>query len=550
MSNSEHRVSEAATITPPTPGAVVCYTVDGWKIPRAALVIKVKGEEATFLYQPRLKGSPAVQKTDACRRLTDAADAALTPELREQLAPHWESLRADPRAKKGRAPKPEGTVKHQPLYAMLREKYPYSKAPKVGDSHVRIVTWNLKHFGATPKKDVSAEARARSKEEKELLAEQQRVHDEERLLNIVEVLHQSRCAIAALQEVSHTAKLDELCARLDTRAAEDDALALSRWGPELSMMGFSAATIFGLFWYVNTQKARWAFAWPHDSKKKPVGEHALVYRRDAVALALGCARAEDVVVEAAQHAQEPNLSPAFYAATRWSESPTKRNDFTFQGSRDARLPSLFFARDRTRRLSGASARTIFVCSVHLAFGPDTRARQLAHLSSLLPGAGCSPAECMYVLLGDVNSGASVEAAGRDFKGSNAGKDALAAINCVSPGHDFALPAGNTTSIAAERYDEVIVHGSAIGHGQRGRNRHAKVYPAWDWVRPRMREALPEFEQMSGKGTHMAFCNIFSDHLAVYVDLEFAPAAPSARTPPRDAAMLWHWLLWEKTQSRG
>ena len=98
MSNSEHRVSEAATITPPTPGAVVCYTVDGWKIPRAALVIKVKGEEATFLYQPRLKGSPAVQKTDACRRLTDAADAALTPELREQLAPHWESLRADPRA--------------------------------------------------------------------------------------------------------------------------------------------------------------------------------------------------------------------------------------------------------------------------------------------------------------------------------------------------------------------------------------------------------------------------------------------------------------------
>lgn len=145
-----------------------------------------------------------------------------------------------------------GRRKHQPLYAMLREEYPHRKAPKVGDSHVRIVTWNLKHFGATPKKDVSAEARARSTEEKELLAEQQRVHDEERLLNIVEVLHQSRCAIAALQEVSHTAKLDELCARLDTRAAEDDALALSRWGPELSMMGFSAATIFGLFWYVNT----------------------------------------------------------------------------------------------------------------------------------------------------------------------------------------------------------------------------------------------------------------------------------------------------------
>ena len=200
--------------------------------------------------------------------------------------------------------------------------------------------------------------------------------------NIVEVLHQSRGALAVLQEISHDAKLDALCAQLDARAAEDQALALSRWDSQL--MGFSAATVFGLFWFVNRNARPWAFAWPH-SKGKPVGEHALVYNREALAAALGCARAEDVVVEAAQHAPKPTLSKKFYAATQWSESPTPRDDFKFQGSKGARLPTLFFARAMARARARLRGRSLYArCTSRL----DTRTRAK---SSWRTSARCCPA---------------------------------------------------------------------------------------------------------------------------------------------------------------
>ena len=100
----------------------------------------------------------------------------------------------------------KGTVKYKPLCAMLR----HNRAPKMGAAFGRVllvlkrrtrppplkpratcqnpITWILMHFGGTPEKDVSTEVPTCSTEENELLAEQQRVHDEERLLNIVEVL--------------------------------------------------------------------------------------------------------------------------------------------------------------------------------------------------------------------------------------------------------------------------------------------------------------------------------------------------------------------------
>ena len=66
-------------------------------------------------------------------------------------------------------------------------------------------------------------------------------------------------------------------------------------------------------------------------------------------------------------------------------------------------------------------------------------------------------------------------------------------------------------LLGDRYDEMIVCSIALGR------RHAHIFPRLEEVRPHMQEALPEFEQEKASSLHMAFCNIFSDHLAVFVD---------------------------------
>jgi hypothetical protein len=99
---------------------------------------------------------------------------------------------------------------------------------------------------------------------------------------------------------------------------------------------------------------------------------------------------------------------------------------------------------------------------------------------------------------------------------------MTTINKASPDHVLALPAGVKTSIAGERYDEVIVHKNTLGR------RHAHVYPCRDLLLPQMKAALPEEEQRRYKSVQMGFANIMSDHLLVYVDL--GPAeAPKVHT---------------------
>jgi hypothetical protein len=84
-----------------------------------------------------------------------------------------------------------------------------------------------------------------------------------------------------------------------------------------------------------------------------------------------------------------------------------------------------------------------------------------------------------------------------------------------PGHVLALGAGEKTSIGGERFDEVIVHQSTLGR------RRAHVFPTLDLVQPQMCRALPEAEQRQYKTATMGFGNIFTDHLLVYVDLQFS-----------------------------
>jgi hypothetical protein len=118
-------------------------------------------------------------------------------------------------------------------------------------------------------------------------------------------------------------------------------------------------------------------------------------------------------------------------------------------------------------------------------------------------------------LGDFNSNASVAKRGLDFVTSVEGSEVMKRINTHSSGHVLALGAGEKTSIGGERFDEVIVHQSTLGR------RHAHVFPPLGLVQPQMCRALPEAEQRQYKTATMGFGNIFSDHLLVYVDLEFS-----------------------------
>ena len=104
---------------------------------------------------------------------------------------------------------------------------------------------------------------------------------------------------------------------------------------------------------------------------------------------------------------------------------------------------------------------------------------------------------------------------------------MAKLNEASPGHTIALKEGKKTSVKGERYDEIIVHEAAVGR------RKANVYPSYETILPMRRKALPEVEQEGASKLSMAFNNIFSDHLPIFVDVEFKQPAP-APTPTSPA----------------
>lgn len=58
------------------------------------------------------------------------------------------------------------------------------RAKKVGDGHVRLMTWNVKHYGAKP----TLSLRDRDAEAREHLQTNAVVHDRERALNLVEII--------------------------------------------------------------------------------------------------------------------------------------------------------------------------------------------------------------------------------------------------------------------------------------------------------------------------------------------------------------------------
>lgn len=386
----------------------------------------------------------------------------------EKLVAHWALLMVDTSS----AASPSSVVAHEPLYCYLQRLN--HKANKMGKGDVRILSWNVKHFGAT-----HARIRTHDPAERELLSMQRVIHDDERARNLAEVIHQSRCTVVVLQEVAKSADVAELCRLLDER----DRAPTVKW-----------------------------------HATEVVGEHAMLYCSHALAASMGCTGADALKVEAGLYARGKTLSADFRAATAWESMPG-RFDFTMEGASAARLPAFFFAHNGP----GGCGRSLAICSVHLAFGAggvsDTRTRQLENLASLTPGVEHDPASCLFALLGDFNSNATVRERGHDFASSDVGKATMERLNGPTPERFVsALPAGQKTSIGGERYDEIIVHGDTLG------NRKAHVFPKRDQLVPHMRASVPEAEQEAAKSLTTAFSNILSDHLPVFVDLEFKTAA--------------------------
>ena len=324
---------------------------------------------------------------------------APSKEQDEEHSAHWLALDKYVASKSRSA---DAIVGHEPLYKFLqRQNY---KANLIGRGQLRLMTWNVKHFGAMNR------MRTHDPAEREQLLAQRAVHDDERARNIAEVIYLSRCAVVVLQEVARSADIAGLCRLLEERSERDGGTAQWR--------GTAV-----------------------------VGEHAMLYCIQSLAATLGCSTAS-LSVEAGLYDRSQTLSPAFQAATDW-QSVSSRFDFGMQGASAARLPAFFFAHGGGGDEGG---RSLAVCSVHLAFGvggkSDTRTRQLDNLKSLMPGAAYDPSSCLFALLGDFNSNASIAERGFDFASSDVGKAVISKLNGATPGRGYvaALPANKKTSI--------------------------------------------------------------------------------------------------------
>ena len=408
-----------------------------------------------------------------------------TAEERAELSRHWDDIWQHPAASSlasAKGPKGdrdddgESAVEHEPFYAYLQRLN--WKAPAFSSvADLRVMTWNVKHYGARSRVPRDAEAR-----------EQRAIHDDERSRNLAEVIFQSRCHLVVLQEIAKAADLAALCALVCER---DPSASAGAWS-------FTAV----------------------------VGEHAMLYRADKLAAALGGGGdGPGLRVEAGLYARGETLSPAFRRAYDWA-AVAPRFDFALQGASAARPPAFFFAHTADGAGAASASRSIALCSVHLAFtAKEVRAQQLSHLASLMPGPSYDARQHIFVLLGDFNSNASVASRGHDLASSAVGDEVMEAINASSPGHELALQPGEKTSVGGERYDEIICHASARGR------RHAHVFPPRERVQPQLRTALPTAELGASKRVEQAFYNIFSDHLPVFLDVAFVPVGPRQRAHP-------------------
>uniref|UniRef100_A0A7S2CEE5 SAP domain-containing protein n=2 Tax=Florenciella parvula TaxID=236787 RepID=A0A7S2CEE5_9STRA len=265
--------------------------------------------------------------------------------------------------------------------------------------------------------------------------------------------------------------------------------------------------------------------------------YALLYNRTRVETVLG---GEVPAVESFMYNRRDTGHAAFRREAEWGTA--QRADFSFAGASAARLPGFF-------RLASCSGRSLVVATVHTAFSDAaTRRQQFRALGSLLPSKPLDCSRCVFALLGDFNSNASntegmtSSASFAQTKFGQALADELTQrcrFSNVSNHHD-------ATSWGGAHYDEAYVQADAVG------SRHAHVYPIQRRIAALAREAVrkrrpggggggpvaaaadlnpldvftpPELRPERGSIHHKTFDScVFTDHLLVFVDVEFQ--APS------------------------
>jgi hypothetical protein len=148
-------------------------------------------------------------------------------EVNERI-PHWAALHSDLqlRLSKDHNPGDDLTVDHMPLYIFMQRKN--YKANPISKGTLRLGTFNIKHYGAKKSCTGCTARRTRAgcpiaspfASPCEYCSEIKR-HEDERTRNLVEVIHQARCSVVALQEIATSADTALLCSLLDERHRED-----------------------------------------------------------------------------------------------------------------------------------------------------------------------------------------------------------------------------------------------------------------------------------------------------------------------------------------
>ena len=170
---------------------------------RAAIVISVarNGEAVTIKYYDGRSVCDKDVHIDQVRVPNE--------EESTELKGHWEKIAE----RLANSEVEEMREKHEPLHEFLRKRG--WKANRVGHNQLRLMTWNVKHFGATVPRE-----RTRDKVEREHHAQQRAEHDHERMCNLAEVIVTSRCVLVVLQEIAKTANTAQLCSELDERSGD------------------------------------------------------------------------------------------------------------------------------------------------------------------------------------------------------------------------------------------------------------------------------------------------------------------------------------------
>ena len=454
------------------------------------------GALGTDYQMARAQEEDVIRNMEAFRKLEEVVDDRLDPKLGEADGEH-----------EGKAPEAADFMPFRDLWEK-RAAYPVPQCDVTKwPARLRVATFNVCHFGGGNARRDAGFAELR----------------DEKACNLAAAISSSGCHVVVCQEVSANENLEHM---------EILACLLEKGGGGRSQ------------W-------RWA---SHSAGERSGECYALLWEQHAVVRALGgdAAAANDIAAEgpnrkmAREHPHYTNIpafpydrnqtgTPAFRQHCKWQGDgvPARRYDYCSFGER-ARIP-VYFELKLSGPPAAASERQLVVGTIHSACGDSVmRERQWANARSLLPSDDCgSDGQCVFVFAGDFNSGFDL-AKGDTFHQTKAYDAVIETLGDEFVCCDLNAGAKGGTSLKSqERYDEIFVTRSSVCSSRGRAPRHANVFPL-----PKMLPGADEDEIWTrfippvgrtdgGFGTFKA--KVFTDHLMVYIDVEFRPLP--AQPPP-------------------